>query len=59
MPGALLGLTAGVLGSRAYIEQHLASRPLPPGLTGIEAQLKSQACSMLILLSRSASQIEK
>ncbi|MEG3155172.1 M20/M25/M40 family metallo-hydrolase [Sphingomonas sp. RB1R13] len=31
------GEEQGLLGSRAYIEQHLAARPLPPGLTGIEA----------------------
>lgn len=31
------GEEQGLLGSRAYIEQHLASRQLPPGLTGIEA----------------------
>ena len=31
------GEEQGLLGSRAYIEQHLASRALPAGLSGIEA----------------------
>jgi hypothetical protein len=31
------GEEQGLLGSRAYIEQHLASRPVDPALTGIES----------------------
>lgn len=31
------GEEQGLLGSRAYIERHLASRPIDPGLTGIAA----------------------
>ncbi len=31
------GEEQGLLGSRAYIERHLVSRPIDPGLTGIEA----------------------
>jgi hypothetical protein len=31
------GEEQGLLGSRAYIEQHLASRPTPPGMDGLTA----------------------
>ncbi|MCA1654534.1 MAG: M20/M25/M40 family metallo-hydrolase [Sphingomicrobium sp.] len=31
------GEEQGLLGSRAYIEQHLATRPIPAGLSGIDA----------------------
>lgn len=33
------GEEQGLLGSRAYIERHLVSRPVRPGLTGIEAYI--------------------